>query len=72
MSPQSTVTSAQPLDETVTVNVSGLAPGIYRASLDIHLAETNADYLVPVSLVVPKIVQQQEATQPASLLNCCP
>jgi len=49
----STVSSTTPLTETVAVNSSGLAAGTYLGTLDIHVAETNADYAVPIQLVVP-------------------
>jgi uncharacterized protein (TIGR03437 family) len=49
----STVSSTQPLTESVAVNSSGLAAGTYLGTLDIHVAETNADYAVPIQLVVP-------------------
>lgn len=47
-----TVTSAQPLTETIAVNSASLAPGVYLGSMDIHIAETNTDYPVEVLLVV--------------------
>lgn len=48
----STVTSTQPLTETIAVNPSGLTPGVYLGSIDVHLAETNTDYPVAVLLLV--------------------
>jgi uncharacterized protein (TIGR03437 family) len=48
----STVTSAQPLTETIAVNSSALSPGVYLGSLDVHFAETNTDQLLAVLLVV--------------------
>jgi len=47
-----TLTSAQALTETVSVNAAGLAPGVYPGVLNIHFAETNADVPVEVLLVV--------------------
>ena len=47
-----TLTSSQPLTETVAVNSASLAPGVYLGSMDIHFAETNTDNLVEVLLVV--------------------
>jgi uncharacterized protein (TIGR03437 family) len=52
-----TTTSSSPLSVTAAVNAAGLTAGLYQASLDIHVAETNADYLVPVTLVVPESSQ---------------
>lgn len=49
-----TATSAQPVTETVAVNATGLAPGVYVGTLDIHFAETNTDYPVEILLVVAK------------------
>jgi uncharacterized protein (TIGR03437 family) len=46
-------TSAEPFAETVNVNTTGLAPGVYLGTLDLHVAETNADYPVAVMLVAP-------------------
>ena len=44
--------TANGLTETVTVNATGLAPGTYVGTLDIHIAETNSDYPIEVLLVV--------------------
>jgi uncharacterized protein (TIGR03437 family) len=57
-----TLTSAQPLTETIAVNTTGLAPGTYLGTMDIHLAETNSDYLVSVELVVPKSIPSSSGT----------
>lgn len=46
------VTSAQALDETVTVNPAGLAPGVYQGVLKLKVAETSATYPVAIVLVV--------------------
>jgi uncharacterized protein (TIGR03437 family) len=46
------VTSAQPLTETIAVNSASLAPGVYLGSMDVHISETNTDYPVEVLLVV--------------------
>jgi len=51
-----TVTAGEALAVEVTVNASGLAPGFYQGSVDILLAGRGADYLVPVTLLVPKTV----------------
>jgi uncharacterized protein (TIGR03437 family) len=48
----SMATSSAPVTETVSVNASGLAPGAYIGTLDIHAAETNSDLPVEVVLVV--------------------
>jgi uncharacterized protein (TIGR03437 family) len=61
-----TVTTASPLSVTVAVNAAGLTPAVYQATLDIHLAETNTDYLVPVTLVVP--AASQTSCTPTQLL----
>jgi len=47
-----TLTSTQPLTETITVNPAGLKPGVYLGSMDVHVTETNTDYPVEVLLVV--------------------
>jgi len=57
-----TLTSAQPLTETIAVNTTGLAPGTYLGTMDVHLAETNSDYLVSVELVVPKSIPSSSGT----------
>jgi uncharacterized protein (TIGR03437 family) len=49
-----TVSPAQSLTETVTVNPAALAAGVYVGTLGIHIAETNTDHMVTVLLVVPK------------------
>lgn len=49
-----TVTSAQPLIETIAINAAGLTPGVYTGTVDIHLAETNSDYVATVALILPK------------------
>jgi uncharacterized protein (TIGR03437 family) len=57
-----TTTSPAPLTFTAAVNATGLTAGVYQATIDIHVAETSADYLVPVTLVVPQ----------ASATSCTP
>ncbi len=47
-----TLTSEQPLIESIAVNSAGLAPGVYLGSLDLHINETNTDNLAEVLLVV--------------------
>ncbi|MEO7143020.1 MAG: hypothetical protein ABI165_05895, partial [Bryobacteraceae bacterium] len=58
-----TVTSAQPLTETISVNPAGLAPGVYLGTLDLHIAETNTDNAVTVMLVAPKSAGSCTPTQ---------
>jgi uncharacterized protein (TIGR03437 family) len=45
---------SQPATETVTVNTTGLAAGVYVGTVDFHAAESGTDSPVSVLLVVPK------------------
>ena len=47
-----TVSAGQPLTEMIAVDSSSMAAGVYLGSLDIHLAEIDADELVEVVLIV--------------------
>jgi uncharacterized protein (TIGR03437 family) len=51
-SPTSTLASGASLTESVSVNTSGLTPGIYRGTLSINSAETKSTYPVAIVLIV--------------------
>lgn len=62
----SSVAAGQTLTETVAISTSGLGAGQYAGSLDLNVAELNADYSVGVTLAVPNAASASPASPSAT------
>ena len=67
-----TVGAGAPLNETVSVNTTGLAPGLYLGNLTLHANEINANYSVGVTLEVSASIPTSNGASSGSGASCTP